>query len=330
MSSVYNEEKKVAFIHVHKCAGYAIYRSLFHMSDHQGSGWSDIPNDEHAHEIMRTTDEDLGGNFRNAAHFRALDMKKYLGAEKYEGFSTFACVRDPWQRLYSWYRFLRKNEKKGRHHELVRNWEFDEFVQFSTDHFYHPQYQWLVDESDQVIVNQIIQFENLSEEWSLFSEKTIGQELKLPVLNKSKMVVRSDDFAKVRRSTLLKFRDRYAQDFELLGYDNSIPDCEEIQNQAIAKAIMEEIDNSKDTAQTLENHGISSEVYELQRKLNSAQDYGRYIQQKFDYKSMQSNQYYKQLNHLRKHVSNLKNKSDVQKKQIDRLSGRKASVEWSK
>ena len=101
---------------VNKCAGYAIYKFLFHTNNHQGSGWKDIANDEHAHDIMRTTDIDLDGHFRNAAHFRAMDMKKYLGIQKDESFTSFACVRDPWQRLYSWYRFLRKNEKRGNIH----------------------------------------------------------------------------------------------------------------------------------------------------------------------------------------------------------------------
>lgn len=309
MSSVYHEEKKVAFIHVHKCAGYAMYRSLFHMEDNSGSGWNDIKNNDHAHEIMKCTDELIGSRFRNSAHFRALDMKQFLGEEKYQSFASFACVRNPWQRAYSWYRFLKKNDKKGRHHELVKNWEFDEFLQFCIDHFYLPQYQWLVDETGSIIVDHIIRFEHLATEWPRLSQKLIGRELRLPVLNKSKMNARNNEFDKVRKSTLVRFRERYAQDFELLGYDDFITEAN-VQSEQLPTDTQLQLEKSLE------------DLADFQKRLTSAQNYGDFLQSKYDQQSVQNNQFRKQLTHTRRLVTRLKSKSESQKRQIDNITCR--------
>ncbi len=356
MTTIYNEEKKVIFIHVHKCAGNAIYQSLLNMNREQlsdeilcntpllnmkfednsdtyadlihgnstsnqdyesTSGWRAAHNNNHTREIMRKNSELLLGGFENPIHFRALDMRSYLGESNYCDYTSIACVRNPWKRLFSWYRFLKSDKRNPGHYNLVKNLELDEFIQFSVDHFYHPQSDWLVNEDGDIIVNELVKHEKLSTEWTILTKKYLGKELSLPLANQSKYKAEFTEFYRVRKSTLEKFRDKYAKDFELLDYDNALPPYRELNENfsQYENNLNSEIENNYQSDSAENKLTAPDETYELFRMYNSAQKYSNYIQNKLTERTKQLN-HFKSKNKILK--GNLRNNVDF----IEKLKGR--------
>jgi len=81
---VISEKKKFAFVHIPKTAGSSVAKSLGRSSNDCQFGGMGRPLDTHA---------------------TARQIKAHLG-DNYEQYFTFAFVRNPWDRLYSWYSFL--------------------------------------------------------------------------------------------------------------------------------------------------------------------------------------------------------------------------------
>jgi len=368
VTSIYHDEKKVVFIHVHKCAGTAIFHSLLCMNFDKSyeqlfgdtppfntvlesgsqapvefvddttalkqkaestSGWKAIPNNAGSHQLMAQNSELLLGNIQNPVHFRAIDMRDYLGSKNYHSYNSIACVRNPWKRLFSWYRFLKKDKRNPGHHALVKNWELEEFIQFSIDHFYHPQSDWLVDETGEVIVDNIVKHEDLHAEWPVFTEKYLGKKLELPVTNKSKHKASFSEFSCVRKSTLERFREKYAKDFELLGYDSSLPPHRESCETFSHYEMLLENDNETGSSFTSNNlnSGQSDECYELFRLYNSTQHYVTYLQHKLDEKTHQCSHYKRQTERQKNRIESQRELVGKLKSKMQRMSSikRKAS-----
>ncbi len=320
MPSVYNEEKKLVFIHVHKCAGHAIFKSLLQAEEKQNinsptikphSKWNDITNVSDINNIMNENNSALLANFNNPIHARALDMQNYLHRDKYIEYYSFACVRNPWNRLFSWYRYLKKNTNKGQH-DVIKYWELEEFIHYSVDHFYLPQSDWVTNGSDEIIVDNLIRFENLANDWSTLTEDKLNTKVELPVVNKSIDKEDMKIFSRVRKTTLKKFRDNYAKDFELLGYSSDLPPCLE-DNDALAPydaALALEFDNKINYNN--DKSKISEDKLELYKMFNSAQNYSNYILGKLNDKS-------KQYNHFKEKLQRSEAVSNERKKQIEEL-----------
>ena len=173
------EEHKAIFIHIPKNAGTAI-ESLF------GNNYFKIQPDKHAdiHEI------------------------KILFPEVYKSYRKFTIIRNPYDKMVSWYFYLKRN--LGENHEVLKfnEWIKDPSQFWHADdpiHFLDPQHTWIDD------TVEIIKFENLNKELNVF----FGKDIDLPVINKSN----HDHFSSYyNKESFNIIYNRYKEDFTRYNY----------------------------------------------------------------------------------------------------------------
>jgi hypothetical protein len=173
------DQHKAIFIHIPKNAGTSIEKYF-------GNGSVRIQPDKHAdiYEIKR--------KFRNS----------------YNNYRKFTIIRNPYDKMVSWYFYLKRN--LGENHKVI---EFDDWIK-DPSRFWHaddpisylkPQYEWIDD------TVEIIKFENLNEELNKFFEEKID----LPIANKSNHKYYSNYYNKMSLDIIY---DRYKEDFEKFNY----------------------------------------------------------------------------------------------------------------
>lgn len=175
------EDLNITFFHLPKNAGTSIANWL-----------SDNVNGEEYHHDLRHAEPDA--------------LKPLFGDFGW----TFCCVRNPWDRLVSWYHFFKKQGKITS--------SFSEFVDSCSDPLKKsPKYNRFI--SDQMYyqsVDYVIRYENLLEDFKVVQQKT-NCYVPLGHSNKS----RRDKLKYVEfysKEHYNKVKEIYAEEIEHLGY----------------------------------------------------------------------------------------------------------------
>ncbi|WP_308724548.1 sulfotransferase family 2 domain-containing protein [Metapseudomonas otitidis] len=192
------QQRACLFIHVPKCAGSSVCLSLF-------EGWY-------------------------PGHLPLYGYERQFPAQYAESFK-FTFVRDPLERAYSAYAFLRGNTLSTRDAEaqrLVRSFrDFDEFVArwLHPDNLHRqlhfaPQTDFLVDSLGQLAVDFIGRQENMAHDFHRLCQR-LGVQADLPRANVSceRQVAPVSLFCTARTRRLV--RRAYQRDYEMLGYAQS-------------------------------------------------------------------------------------------------------------
>lgn len=172
--------------------------------------------------LRRNLDPALGP--RRLAHLFA---DEYVGcghvdALTFARYTTFAVVRHPHDRMISEYRY-RVAGLRGRHADpppdfgdfLARPAE-DAFL--DTARHMVPQARYVADRSGRQLVDHVLRFETLAAEFAPLARRIFGAPRTLPHVNATAgtfAFTRADLTEAHRR----RVRDRYAEDFEMFGYD---------------------------------------------------------------------------------------------------------------
>jgi len=144
-------KKKIIFIHIPKTAGISLVKSIF----------GDVTLEGH----------------------RFVSFYKQVFGNRYSEFFTFTIVRNPWDRLYSAYKFLEKgginiHDKNAFETHLSTYKDFEDFVLKGLNekiiweimHFI-PQYEFVCDKNGKIIVDYLVRFESLQEDIAGLSKK---------------------------------------------------------------------------------------------------------------------------------------------------------------
>ena len=143
------DEHQCIFIHITKTAGTSVAKSLFHYLPY---------------------------------HYTAIQYRVTYGKETFNNYFKFAFVRNPWDRLYSAYRYL----KSGGWNNEDRVWaenhlaKFDNFSDFVKQwltkeniakhiHF-KPQHLFICDSNGRLLVDYLAYFETLDDDFRRISE----------------------------------------------------------------------------------------------------------------------------------------------------------------
>ena len=199
------EKPKVIFIHNQKAAGMSVENFLL---------------------------KELAGKKLLERHSYASDGIKTIGRKKWEEHYSFGFVRNPWDRLVSWYVMIRETPQSSPN----KLWDyvhsnsstFEEFILNCTESIYDdrngykyeksfikPQYDYFTDENGNMITDFIGRFENLQSDFNKVLQKVGLGKYELPHINKT----RKKDYRIFYTSkTRAIVAERFKKDIEYFGY----------------------------------------------------------------------------------------------------------------
>ena len=181
--------RPVIFIHIPKTAGTSILRSLDFPS----------PNPSIGVEKHVSVDE-------------AFDL---TGEKRWQASFKFACVRNPWDRLYSHYNFKRRFNILPERHQQVSFIEWGKIILNKRKlRMERPQCDWVTPTRGQEGVDRILRFEDLANGINEIGTE-LGVEIVLPHLLKTAKVSYRDAYDDELRDLVAM---RYSDDIERFDY----------------------------------------------------------------------------------------------------------------
>ena len=208
-----NEQKKFIFIHVQKNAGISIEKILL-------NGFPDT----------RTW---------HGRHGRALDALAEMESTVWQQYYSFAFVRNPWERMVSWYAMIEEAKKNLSFFKRLKKKPFrSELWNYAIDHsndfesflenctatifdlgchksFIFNQIDYLTDKNGHVIVDFIGRFENLAADTDQVFKTLNLESVRLPKLNQGQHSHYSRWYNEKTRQLI---EERFARDIVQFGY----------------------------------------------------------------------------------------------------------------
>ena len=155
-------------------------------------------------------------------HATCLKLQRDLPPEIWENCFKFAFVRDPYDRMLSWYFYRKRDQLKDpayqRHHLYTGNISFDEFVDtFTEKELMFKQVDFIAPHSGGLLVDRVGRFENLQEDFSSICEQLDIPHIQLPTIRSSKKP--GSDLRDLWTSKSRGIVNEYfREDFEFFGY----------------------------------------------------------------------------------------------------------------
>jgi len=160
-------------------------------------------------------------------HYTAIDYRVIYGAKTFRNYFKFAFVRNPWDRLYSAYKFL----KAGGWNDKDRLWandnlsQFEDFNSFVREwlnedniqkhaHFW-PQHQFICDNDKHLLVDYLGYFETFQDDFTNIARR-LGIDKEIGHHNASPGQGYHEIYAPDARDIVA---DVYAADIDLFGYN---------------------------------------------------------------------------------------------------------------
>ncbi len=199
-----NLDRGYLFIHVPKCAGTSITGGLL-----RDRGSAPLGTLAGLAEIMRQENEVFSQTVANVEHARARDVRRLLGKTVYDGLYSFAVVRNPWDRFKSFFRYA----PQLRTAEQAPLDSFSEFIDWVCRNDRITLWDRICDREGNVIVNNVLRFENLESEIRDASD-AIGFDIPLSHKNKSAPM----EIEPYSEKMIEKVQQRFARDLETFGY----------------------------------------------------------------------------------------------------------------
>lgn len=167
---------KCIFIHIPKCAGTSIESALGHLERHEGRGGQD-------HRTIRMIEKpiltpDLFSEKENLLEVLRRLRKRVRKAEnpknkitvtaaQYTDYFKFTFIRNPWDRAFSWYKNVMRDEIHREGLGIKNGISFKDFLKtFAGEGMLRPQTYWLKSFDGDIHLDFIGRFENLEEDFT--------------------------------------------------------------------------------------------------------------------------------------------------------------------
>ncbi len=166
-------------------------------------------------------------------HFLARDLRELYGSDTWDAYFKFAFVRNPWDRLVSWWSMINEQRKAYENGStlnafqifvLLRATTFEEFLENCDEDIadtdgrkwiYRNQLDYLTDSSGRLIVDFVGRFEWLQKDFQAVAQKALGGPVLLPQTNRSSHEHYSDYYSTAMAE---KVRVRFKRDIDAFGY----------------------------------------------------------------------------------------------------------------
>jgi hypothetical protein len=204
-----------------------------------------------------------GGMFdQKYKHEGIIDIKNYMNKNSFDTCDKISFVRNPFDWLVSYYSYYKDLENASNIRDInvleeaaifnddihnkyadgkrnLSDASFEQFIKMiekwhkeydnfgpnlsQIEHPYQPQYKYLVDENEDLIVDHIGKYEHINEEWDRISEE-IGIKDKIFYSSLSKQnASKHGDYKEYYTNELVDIvKDVYKKDFEMFNYEFSL------------------------------------------------------------------------------------------------------------
>jgi hypothetical protein len=209
------------YVHIPKTAGTSI-----------GSAFGDYQEDDSRlrqdHRLIRNIADTVppwqSGKYRPAELSRFIyqrfcavrDGVEVVSQQQYESYFKFAFVRNPWERVYSWYRNVMRDPLHQRELNVSGDLSFDNFVDSQLQQWaMRPQFNWLTDRQGNIAVDFVGRFERLGADFELVCNKIGMEPPELPAMLSTGGHTYADAYSDQARRKIAQF---YRFEIEYFDY----------------------------------------------------------------------------------------------------------------
>lgn len=207
---IVSDSKKFIFISNPKTGGTSLHLALYRY----GNLFSKYQENIHYKRLKKYLLDRVVGNIYTK-HTPAWRVKKYLST-KWRKYFTFGVVRNPYNRAYSYYRFIQKCEN----HELyqqVKNQTFKEYVFSLKSHRWIDYQYYYFCENKKLIIDYVVKMESLQQEIDAVKQRLgVIEDIEIPHTNSTEK--KSDYLSYYSREMIDEINRIFHDDFEIFGY----------------------------------------------------------------------------------------------------------------
>lgn len=154
-------------------------------------------------------------------HATCSRLQRELSCEMWQSYYKFAFVRNPYDRMQSWYYYRQREELAAvdhpRHHLYTGNLSFDEFIQsFAKNELMLRQVDFIAPRGEGLRVDFVGRYESLERDF-----RRICAQLRLPALSLPRVRASRNRVADLNlwnRTSRALINDYFAEDFTMFGY----------------------------------------------------------------------------------------------------------------
>lgn len=204
------DEKKFIFIHVPKTSGTAMSNTII----------KKYPNSEQLSNVEKSG-ENKG---IDKMHLYNEVISKYIDEYKLSNYIKFCIVRNPYDKLYSAWNYLKdryqyKNVNEFVKHELCETFIYGkEMKELDARVHYRPQFTFIYNNNQDKYVDNILKYENLNKDIS-----NLNKQYNLNILEYGKNQNEKSYIKHFNKESINKINNLYRKDFMLLQYDMITP-----------------------------------------------------------------------------------------------------------
>ena len=211
-------ELKCIFIHIPKCGGSSIERTLWPRPEDRNEAnlyWGFISKYRNKYQT--------GG----LQHLLASQVREEVGATIFETFYKFAFVRNPWDRVVSQFAYMQQRPDLMDYIGMSPGTEFKAYLELiqQKEHVqWMPQHKFLLDEDGTLLVDQIGRLESFETDFlSILAKLQLKESAQLSHDNRSERQPITEYYNDCETVEIVA--DIYSEDIKLLGYcfDQLVP-----------------------------------------------------------------------------------------------------------